>query len=161
MKKLLIIFCILLTGCSKINMRDYLYPISIGVDYKDEEFTIYMQLVSYSKISKKENESNYDENMLVSGKYPYLLKQRIAGNKGHLSNAQSLDLARFLYDNGTKCFVLSHISENNNTYELAFSNYVDYFEQNNIQLNKDVYVRVSFQEKRGNNFKLEEDYNGI
>ena len=62
MKKLLIIFCILLTGCSKINMRDYLYPISIGVDYKDEEFTIYMQLVSYSKISKKENESNYDEN---------------------------------------------------------------------------------------------------
>ncbi len=106
-------------------------------------------------------ESNYDENMLVSGKYPYLLKQRIAGNKGHLSNAQSLDLARFLYDNGTKCFVLSHISENNNTYELAFSNYVDYFEQNNIQLNKDVYVRVSFQEKRGNNFKLEEDYNGI
>lgn len=105
-------------------------------------------------------ESNYDEKMLAGGKYPFLLKQRIAGNKGHLSNAQSLELAKFLYDNGTKCFVLSHISENNNTYELAFLNYVDYFEQNNIQLNKDVYVRVSFQEKRGNNFNLDEDYDG-
>ena len=31
-------------------------------------------------------ESNYDEKMLFGGKYPYLVKQRIAGNKGHLSN---------------------------------------------------------------------------
>ena len=105
-------------------------------------------------------ESNYDEDMLAGGKYPFLLKKRIASNKGHLSNVQSLELARYLYDNGTKCFVLSHISENNNTYELAFSNYVDYFEQNNIKLNEDVYVRVSFQGKRGNNFNLKEEYDG-
>lgn len=106
-------------------------------------------------------ESNYDEDMLFGGKYPFLIKQRIAGSKGHLSNAQSLELAKFLYSTGTKCFVLSHISENNNTYELAFSNYVDYFETNNIQLNKDVYIRVSFQEKCGNNFNLKEEYDGV
>ena len=106
-------------------------------------------------------ESNYDEDMLKGGKYPFLIKQRIAGNKGHLSNFQSLELARYLYENGTKCFVLSHISENNNTYELAFLNYVDYFEKSNIMLNKDVFIRVSFQEKRGNNFNVKEEYNGI
>jgi len=105
-------------------------------------------------------ESNYDEDMLAGGKYPFLLKKRIASNKGHLSNVQSLELAKFLYDTGTRCFVLSHISENNNTYELAFSNYVDYFEKNNIKLNEDVYVRVSFQGKRGNNFNLKEEYDG-
>ena len=37
---------------------------------------------------------------------------------------------------------------------------VDYFEKNNIKLNEDVYVRVSFQGKRGNNFNLKEEYDG-
>lgn len=103
-------------------------------------------------------ESNYDEQMLLGGKYPFILKRRIAGEHGHLSNEQSLELAKYLYDNGTKCFVLSHISENNNTYELALSNFVDYFESNNIKLNHDVIIKVSFQMKHGNNFTLKEEF---
>ena len=103
-------------------------------------------------------ESNYDEEMLFGGKYPFILKKRISGDQGHLSNMQSLDFAKYLYDNGTKCFVLSHISENNNTYELALSNFVDYFESNNIKLNQDVIIKVSFQMKHGNNFTLKEEF---
>lgn len=121
MKKLLIIFCILLTGCSKINMRDYLYPISIGVDYKDEEFAIYMQLVSYSKISKKENESTYDENyeMIIlksSGKTIYdslnnlknitkneisttHIRSFIIGENLLINNQNHLDIIRAFFDN--------------------------------------------------------------
>lgn len=105
-------------------------------------------------------ESNYDEQMLSGGPYPYILKKRIAGEKGHLSNVQSLEFAKYLYDNGTKCFVLSHISENNNTYELALANFVDYFANNNIKLNQDVIVKVSFQMRHGNNFTLKEEYDG-
>ena len=105
-------------------------------------------------------ESNYDEQMLLGGTYPFLLKRRILGEKGHLSNAQSLELAKYLFDNGTKCFVLSHISENNNTYELALANFVDYFANNNVKLNQDVIVKVSFQMKHGNNYVLKEEYNG-
>lgn len=105
-------------------------------------------------------ESNYDEEMLAGGRYPFILKKRIAGEKGHLSNNQSLELAKFLFDNGTKCFVLSHISENNNTYEKALANFVDYFAGNNIELNKDVIIKISFQMKHGNNFNLKEEYNG-
>ncbi len=105
-------------------------------------------------------ESNYDEEMLAGGPYPYILKKRIAGEKGHLSNVQSLELAKFLYENGTKCFVLSHISENNNTYELALANFVDYFESNHIKLNQDVIVKVSRQMMHGNNFTLKEEYDG-
>lgn len=103
-------------------------------------------------------ESNYDEEMLLGGKYPLILKRRISSEHGHLSNEQSLELAKFLYDNGTKCFVLSHISENNNTYELALSNFVDYFESNNIKLNQDVIIKLSFQMKHGNNFTLKEEF---
>ena len=103
-------------------------------------------------------ESNYDEQMLFGGSYPFILKRRISSEKGHLSNVQSLEFAKYLYDNGTKCFVLSHISENNNTYELALANFVDYFNENNIKLNKDVIVKVSFQMKYGNNFTLREEY---
>ena len=103
-------------------------------------------------------ESNYDEQMLFGGSYPFILKRRIASDKGHLSNVQSLELAKYLYDNGTKCFVLSHISENNNTYEMALANFVDYFNENHIKLNKDVIVKVSFQMKYGNNFTLREEF---
>ncbi len=102
-------------------------------------------------------ESNYDEEMLLNGKYPYLVKQRIFGEKGHLSNTQSLEFAKTLYKSGTKCFVLSHISENNNTKELAYKNYVEYFESQNLVLDRDVFVRISYQGKCGNNFNLREE----
>ncbi len=102
-------------------------------------------------------ESNYDEEMLLNGKYPYVVKQRIFGEKGHLSNAQSLEFAKQLYKSGTRCFVLSHISENNNTKEIAYKNYAEYFESQNLVLDKDVFIRISFQNKCGNNFSLRED----
>ena len=105
-------------------------------------------------------ESNYDEEMLWSGKYPYIVKERINGSKGHLSNKQSLDLAKFLYEHGTKCFVLSHISQNNNLPQLAFANYAEYFESLGLILEKDVFLRVSFQDKHGNNFNLKEEFDG-
>jgi len=103
-------------------------------------------------------ESNYDEEMIDGGPYPYVVKQRIKGEKGHLSNSQSLELAKFLYDSGTKCFVLSHISQNNNTYEKAYVNYASYFENMGLKIGKDVKIKVSFQEKHGNNFLIYEDY---
>ena len=102
-------------------------------------------------------ESNYDEKMLAGGSYPKIVKERIAGNMGHLSNSQSLELAKYLFDCGTKCFILSHISENNNTMELAYLNYANYFECQGLELDKDVFVRLSFQNKHGNNFVLKED----
>lgn len=102
-------------------------------------------------------ESNYDEDMLLNGSYPYPVKQRIYGEKGHLSNEQSLELAKFLFENGTKCFALSHISQNNNTYDLAFTNYINFFESAGYVLDKDVFVRISYQDKHGNNFILKEE----
>lgn len=103
-------------------------------------------------------ESNYDDNMLLGGKYPPLLKKRISGPKGHLSNTQSLNLAKRLFESGTICFVLSHLSENNNTPEKAYINYANFFESQGLVLDKDVFIRLSHQDRHGNNFILKEEF---
>ncbi len=105
-------------------------------------------------------ESNHDEDMLMGGRYPLIVKKRILSDKGHLSNRQSLDFAKTLYENGTKCFVLSHLSEQNNTPEKAYLNYADFFESRGFLLDRDVFVRLSYQSKHSNNFNLKEDFNG-
>jgi phosphoribosyl 1,2-cyclic phosphodiesterase len=64
-------------------------------------------------------ESNYDENMLHEGPYPYFLKKRIASSNGHLSNMQSFRLLRENAGNHMKCVFLSHLSAENNTPHLA------------------------------------------
>lgn len=64
-------------------------------------------------------EANYCEDMLSKSHYPTFLKQRISGKHGHLSNAQAIQL--FLSHKGPHLshLLLSHLSKNNNTPQLA------------------------------------------
>lgn len=69
-------------------------------------------------------EANHDINMLRNcEKYPLSLRMRIAGKNGHLSNDASAEFIEKLVTTGTKQIVLSHLSTENNTPELAF-NYI-------------------------------------
>lgn len=65
-------------------------------------------------------EANHDVNMLQVGPYPYYLKKRIAGNKGHLSNELSGQLLCRLLNDGMQTIVLGHLSKENNLPELAY-----------------------------------------
>ena len=65
-------------------------------------------------------EANYDINMLEIGSYPYDLKCRIKGKRGHLENRDSARLAKLLAENGTKKIILGHLSEENNYPPIAF-----------------------------------------
>ena len=60
-------------------------------------------------------ESNYDELMLKNGSYPYILKQRIASDRGHLSNNDSAIEIERLINTGTTRVILGHLSQQNNT----------------------------------------------
>lgn len=62
-------------------------------------------------------ESNYCEEMLANGNYPYHLKRRIAGEQGHLSNTQALELFKKHRSKYLQLLILSHLSKNNNTPE--------------------------------------------
>jgi phosphoribosyl 1,2-cyclic phosphodiesterase len=60
-------------------------------------------------------EANYDEEMLEQGRYPYLLKRRIRGGKGHLSNRQAFDLFMAYKPPFMRHLFLSHLSHENNS----------------------------------------------
>lgn len=64
-------------------------------------------------------ESNYDEMMLENGSYPIYLKNRIRGGQGHLSNKQALELFIQHRPVFMSHLLLSHLSKENNTPQLA------------------------------------------
>lgn len=64
-------------------------------------------------------ESNHDVEMLKSGPYPYVLKQRVLSMTGHLSNVDCAKVLPELLNSGVTHFVLSHLSQENNTPRLA------------------------------------------
>ncbi len=64
-------------------------------------------------------ESNYCEDMLMKGNYPYVLKKRITGGNGHLSNTQALELFTTHRGEQLSHLILAHLSKNNNTPELV------------------------------------------
>ena len=66
-------------------------------------------------------ESNHDEIMLMDGPYPRFLKERVISDKGHLSNKTTAKYLKKIIGNNTKTIVLAHLSETNNTHELALN----------------------------------------
>ena len=66
-------------------------------------------------------ECNHDTEMLMCGPYPYELKLRIASKKGHLPNSDCAAFCSELAASGTKSIMLAHLSEENNTPEIAYS----------------------------------------
>ena|SRR5215211_1110572 len=64
-------------------------------------------------------ETNYDEEMLDKGGYPQYLKNRIHGDKGHLSNKQALELFKRHRPPFMSHLFLSHLSKNNNCPKLV------------------------------------------
>ena len=90
-------------------------------------------------------ESNHDVNMLKNGPYPYPLKRRILSDFGHLSNEQAADLLEKLIGSNVKKVILAHLSEHNNTAELAFNAVVEMYARNNLVEGRDIDVRVARQ----------------
>lgn len=65
-------------------------------------------------------ESNYDIDMLMSGPYTYELKMRIVQGCGHLSNDECASAIRRFWHQDLRNLFLCHLSENNNTHDLAY-----------------------------------------
>lgn len=79
-------------------------------------------------------ESNHDLQMLRMGGYPWHLKQRILGDKGHLSNEDgALALAEMIGDR-TKRIYLGHLSKDNNIKELAHMTAEDILRENDLDV---------------------------
>lgn len=101
--------------------------------------TGYINQKYFDKLSNKDMyimESNHDVEMLSNGSYPFRVRQRILGDKGHLSNYDSSRyLSSFLGDR-TKCIVLAHLSLENNTEEIAYRTLMERLHSNHQSIEK-------------------------
>ncbi|MDO5703025.1 MAG: MBL fold metallo-hydrolase [Lachnospiraceae bacterium] len=70
-------------------------------------------------------EANHDVRMLEAGSYPYYLKRRILGERGHLSNESAGRLLGRVLHEGIREIFLGHLSRENNFEELAFETVCD------------------------------------
>lgn len=94
-------------------------------------------------------ESNHDIDMLRTGPYPFYLQQRILSNKGHLSNdACSVELAE-LVSGGTCRLMLGHLSEMNNTPDMALRASVAELERAGMKYRRDYTLQVAPSEPKG------------
>lgn len=92
-------------------------------------------------------ETNYDDEMLQKGPYPHYLKARISSDRGHLSNKQAGMIALEYASKRLKHVFLSHISENNNTSELAFHTFNNLIKQRK-DLKPELTVASRYKESR-------------
>lgn len=103
-------------------------PVAYRISYGNKKVAICTDLGVYNDYTVESLkgmdalllEANHDVKMLQVGPYPYYLKQRILGDRGHLSNENSGRLlSRILHDN-LENIVLGHLSHENNLPELAY-----------------------------------------
>lgn len=80
-------------------------------------------------------ESNYEPEMLKASKYPFHLKQRIAGPTGHLSNEMAGKTISLLMKKDLKQVMLGHLSKENNFPELAYQTVAEELMSNNSDIN--------------------------
>lgn len=81
-------------------------------------------------------EANYDPEVLKCSRYPYTLKNRIAGPTGHLSNELAGKTINYLIKSGLNTAILGHLSKESNFPELAYQTVMDELIHNGTNLNE-------------------------
>lgn len=117
--------------------------------------TGYINEKSFEVISNKNLyvfESNHDiEKLMNNPKYPHHTKIRILSDKGHLSNKDSAYYLSKLIGNDTKYIVLAHLSEQNNTEELALNTLREVLDKKNIDFKN---IKIARQNEMTELFKV-------
>lgn len=97
-----------------INMDGYMFVIMTDAGSVTDE-----ALELAGKARTLVIEANYDYEMLIHGPYPKVLQDRICGGHGHLSNDECAEAIGKVMHDGLDNIFLCHLSEHNNTPELA------------------------------------------
>jgi len=87
-------------------------------------------------------ESNYDEQMLVNGKYPHFLKARIQSDHGHLGNHQTSAFLADIVGENLRHICLAHLSNKNNTPEIALQTLQQTFSERGISTNGQLQISI-------------------
>lgn len=120
--------------------HDAANPCGFNILHNKDKFSIATDLghISASILNKLEGssfiflEANYEPEVLKFSKYPYVLKKRIDGPNGHLSNIVAGKTISSLIPSGLKSVMLGHLSKENNFPELAYKTVVEQLEKSNF-----------------------------
>ena len=99
-------------------------------------------------------ESNYDEQMLMNGKYPHFLKARIKSDHGHLGNHQTAAFLADIFNDNLRDICLAHLSINNNTPEIVLQTLQQTFSDRGIVLNGQQRISILNRNMPTNMIKL-------
>lgn len=122
--------------------HDAPYSVGYNIKYKNKELcyvtdTGYINR-KYLNIMKNKDiyiiESNHDEKMLMDGPYPRFLKERVISDRGHLSNKTTATYLNKIIGDKTRYIVLAHLSEKNNTPDIALSTIKEKITDKNIMI---------------------------
>lgn len=109
------------------------FTFATDLGFVGEEATEHLCQADYAVL-----EANYDEEMLINGPYPALLKKRIMANTGHLSNEQAATFLANNYNGKLKNVFLCHMSKENNFPELAYNTVKARLEEKSIIVGQDI-----------------------
>lgn len=131
--------------------HDAANPVGYSFELKEGKFSsltdtgiVTPEIYSYIKDSKYMIlESNHDVDMLQFGRYPYQLKRRILSDIGHLSNNYAAKMAVKMLESGTEHIMLGHLSQENNTPEIAYKTTENALTQNGSIIGKDITLSVA------------------
>ncbi len=98
-------------------------------------------------------ESNYDPQILMYSRYPYQLKTRIAGPRGHLSNEAAGKTISYLMDSGLNQVMLGHLSKESNFPELAYKTVIEELISSNKNSNS-ISLSVAARDKISKEFSI-------
>lgn len=101
-------------------------------------------------------ESNYDEQMLENGRYPYFLKERIRSDNGHLGNHQTSTFLADIFSDSINHICLAHLSKNNNTPEKALETLQKTFSEREIGLKSHQQISILNRNVPNEMIRLEE-----
>ena len=92
-------------------------------------------------------ESNHDLEMLKVGKYPWPLKKRIMGEKGHLSNDDAGKIISEIVSGNGEIALLGHLSQENNFPLLAYKTVKNILEDSGIDVHTDITLDLTHRDK--------------
>lgn len=124
------------------NIHNGSKRLSIATDLGHMNNSLISELYSSSFVFL---EANYDPEILKVSKYPFLLKQRISGPHGHLSNSTAgKTISNLLFKRDLKEVMLGHLSKENNFPELAYQTVANELMENNADLDN---IRLSVADR--------------